>query len=63
MRVGREQEAVSSKNRGGTPMNKNVIYLALGVLLLALSFPVEAQQPAKVRRIGVLRGDSSPNLR
>ena len=42
-------------------MSKNVIYLALSVLLLALGFPVEAQQPAKVPRIGVLRGDSSQN--
>ncbi len=42
-------------------MRKNVICLALSALLLALSFPVEAQQAAKVRRIGVLRGDSPQN--
>ena len=35
-------------------MSKNVIWLALGALLLALSFPLEAQQPAKVYRIGIL---------
>lgn len=32
------------------------------VVLLALCVSAEAQQSAKVRRIGVLRGDSSPNL-
>ena len=35
-------------------MNKTVFGLALGALLLALSFPVEAQQVAKVYRIGFL---------
>ena len=39
------------------------LFLALCSMLLAPCFPAEAQQPAKVRRIGVLRGDSSsPNL-
>jgi putative tryptophan/tyrosine transport system substrate-binding protein len=38
-------------------MSKNVICLALGALHLALSFPVVAQQPAKIHTIGVLRGD------
>ena len=35
-------------------MSKKIIRLALGALLLALSFPVEAQQPGKVPRIGML---------
>ena len=35
-------------------MNKKVFCLALGAMLLALSFPVEAQQPGKVPRIGYL---------
>src|ERR1700746_3684842 len=35
-------------------MNKKVIRLALGVLLLALSFPAQAQQTKKVPRIGYL---------
>jgi putative ABC transport system substrate-binding protein len=35
-------------------MNKKVIGLALGALLLALSFPAEAQQPTKIPRIGYL---------
>ena len=38
-----------------------VICLPLTVFLLTVSF-AEAQQPAKVRRIGVLRADSPPNL-
>jgi ABC-type uncharacterized transport system substrate-binding protein len=35
-------------------MRNNVLYLALCALLLALSYRVEAQQPAKVPRIGFL---------
>ena len=35
-------------------MSKKVIRFALGALLLALSFPVEAQQPQKIPRIGWL---------
>jgi len=35
-------------------MNKKVVGLALGGLLFAVSFPVEAQQPAKISRIGYL---------
>jgi putative ABC transport system substrate-binding protein len=37
-------------------MNKKIICLALSAMLLALSFPVQAQQPAKVLRIGYLAG-------
>ena len=37
-------------------MSKQVICLALGALLFALSFPAEAQQPKKVPRIGYLSG-------
>jgi len=39
-------------------MSKKIICLALGALLLALSFSVEAQQLAKVPRIGFLGGGS-----
>ncbi len=39
-------------------MRKKVICLVLGALLLALSFPIEAQQPKKVPRIGFLTGGS-----
>lgn len=39
-------------------MNKKIYWLALGPILLALSFPAEAQQPAKVPRIGYLIGAS-----
>jgi len=35
-------------------MSKKVIRLALGVMLLALTFPAEAQRPPKAARIGVL---------
>jgi putative ABC transport system substrate-binding protein len=35
-------------------MSKKVICVALGAMLLALSFPVDAQQPNKVLRIGYL---------
>jgi len=38
-------------------MKEKVIGLALGALLFALSFPVQAQQPGKIVRIGYL--DSS----
>src|SRR5262245_19826640 len=39
-------------------MSKRNLVFALGVTFLALSFPVEAQQPAKVPRIGYLGGTS-----
>ena len=35
-------------------MRKNIVRLTLGVLLLALSFPAAAQQPARIHRIGIL---------
>jgi putative tryptophan/tyrosine transport system substrate-binding protein len=35
-------------------MGKRIFLLALGAMLFALSFPVEAQQPKKVPRIGFL---------
>ena len=40
-------------------MSKIVIRLALGVLLFALCFPAEAQQPTKIPRMGHLSGASS----
>ena len=42
-------------------MSKKITGLALCALLFALSVPVEAQQPTKVPRIGVLRNDT-PSL-
>src|SRR6266404_7077629 len=42
-------------------MNKKVIRFALGALLLALSFPADAQQATKIPRIGFL-GNSTPAL-
>jgi len=39
-------------------MKKKVNWIALGAMLLALSVPAEAQQPAKVPRIGFLSGAS-----
>jgi putative tryptophan/tyrosine transport system substrate-binding protein len=41
--------------------SKKVFSLALCAMLLALSFPAEAQQVAKVRLIGVLRAGSRPD--
>ena len=43
-------------------MRKKVTVLTLAVMLLALSVSAQAQQPAKVHKIGVLRADSPPNL-
>src|SRR5438093_12944422 len=42
-------------------MGKRIFRLALGVLLLAFSFPARAQQPERIPRIGYL-GNSSPAL-
>ena len=42
-------------------MSKKIFGLALGAMLLALSFPAEAQQPGKVPRIGFL-GNSTAAL-
>jgi putative ABC transport system substrate-binding protein len=42
-------------------MKKRIIGFALSALLLALSFPAEAQQAKKVPRIGLLRNDT-PSL-
>src|SRR5262245_1786940 len=45
-------------------MKKNIFYIVFGVLLLALSVRVEAQQPAaKVPRIGFLTTDSASDPR
>ena len=38
--------------------SKKVIYLVVSAVLLALSFPAEAQQQAKIPRIGFLLGSS-----
>jgi putative tryptophan/tyrosine transport system substrate-binding protein len=42
-------------------MRKKVIGLALGTLLLALSFSAEAQQPKKIPRIGYVSGSGDAN--
>jgi putative tryptophan/tyrosine transport system substrate-binding protein len=59
MTVSSEQKAASSRKRGRNPMSKNVMRFAICAFLLALSFPTEAQQPAKISRIGYLTGLSS----
>src|SRR5947208_12290062 len=41
-------------------MTKKIICLALCAMLLALSFPVHAQQPKKIPRIGYLGAGSPP---
>src|SRR5262245_5626128 len=40
-------------------MTKKVVCLALGAMLLGVSFPAQAQQPKKVPRIGFLGGASA----
>jgi len=40
-------------------MKKRIIGFALGAVLLALSFPSAAQQPAKIQRIGYLTANSA----
>ena len=40
-------------------MKKNVFCLALGAMLFALCFSAEAQQPARIPRIGILIGSSA----
>src|SRR6266568_3679476 len=35
-------------------MSKKIYWLALGAMLVALSFPAEAQQPKKIAKIGYL---------
>ena len=41
-------------------MSKKVIRLTLSAMLFALSFPADAQQPAKVPRIGYVSGSGDP---
>src|SRR5688500_4769994 len=42
-------------------MNRKIFCLALCALLLALTFPAAAQQPAKIPRIGYLGGAAASN--
>src|SRR6266550_7558967 len=44
-------------------MEKKVLLIALAILFLASAHPADAQQPAKVPRIGVLWPDSAPSPR
>ena len=39
-------------------MNKRIVCFVLGAMLLALSFPADAQQPTNIPRIGYLSGSS-----
>ena len=43
-------------------MKKNILGVALGALLCALSLPVHAQQPKKVPRIGFLTASSVSSM-
>ena len=43
-------------------MRKNIVRLTLGALLLALSFPAAAQQPAGIPRIGILIAPSASSF-
>jgi len=42
-------------------MNKSIVVLALVGLILASFYPLEAQQPAKVRKIGFLIQSGGPS--
>jgi len=42
-------------------MSKKIVGLALGAVLLALSFPAGAQQPAKVPRVGYISVSGTPD--
>lgn len=48
-----------SKNSGGKVMNRTFVGLALSTMLFALCFSVQAQQPEKVARIGLLSYNSA----
>jgi putative ABC transport system substrate-binding protein len=54
--VSRKQVATTWRH----PMSKKVIRLTLSAMLFALSFPADAQQPAKVPRIGYVSGTGDP---
>jgi putative ABC transport system substrate-binding protein len=41
-------------------MRNKILYLALGALLLAFGVPADAQQPAKIPRIGYVSGSGDP---
>jgi putative ABC transport system substrate-binding protein len=58
----RDQKSEVSINDGHKSMSKKIMLFALCSVLLAPRFSVQAQQPAKVRKVGVLRADSPPNL-
>ena len=58
MKESSKQNAVSNKNAGRNPISEKINRLALCAMLVALSFPVGAQQPGKIPRIGYLIGSS-----
>jgi putative tryptophan/tyrosine transport system substrate-binding protein len=51
-----EQTARSSKNTESKLMRKNVTRLTLCIMLLAFCVPAQAQQPARIPRIGYVSG-------
>jgi ABC-type uncharacterized transport system substrate-binding protein len=55
-----QKKSARRKSSARNTMNKKIFCLALGVMFFAHCFPVQAQQPAKVPRIGYLSrtGDS-----
>jgi putative ABC transport system substrate-binding protein len=57
MKTGERREAIARKKS----MKKKISCFALGALLLALSFPADAQQSAKVPRIGFVSTDGDAN--
>jgi putative ABC transport system substrate-binding protein len=61
--MSREQCAKSREQKKPVrnSMSKKIFCFALVAILLALSFPVEAQQPTKLPRIGYVSGFGDPN--
>ena len=58
-----DAESSQQQKRGRKPMRKKIIGVALGAMLLALSFPAHAQQPTKVPLIGYVVGGSNAPAR
>jgi putative ABC transport system substrate-binding protein len=59
-KIARSMEHRAWRKQAGKFIAKLLLGLALGTLLLALSVPVEAQQPGKIPRIGYVTAGGSP---
>jgi putative ABC transport system substrate-binding protein len=61
MRTIAEEERKANQRTKGRPMSKKVIGFALGVMLFAICFSAQAQQPGKIPRIGYVSGADDLN--